>query len=110
MIFWCPEHEALSGLLDYYVDIYNCDGCDAQVNGPGGEWFSCEQCRDYFSTFDLCRACFENRLGGELKHDHSREEFVLTTSTETSDARKLQLENCTMVCQEIAGMLNHLFI
>lgn len=102
MIYWCPEHDALNGLIDYYVDIYNCDGCDKPLTGEDDQWYSCEQCRDYFSTFDLCSACFDTKLGGDLQHDHDRKEFVLTSLAEKNDDRKVQLENCTQVCQEIA--------
>ncbi|KAJ3044127.1 hypothetical protein HDV00_003231 [Rhizophlyctis rosea] len=63
-------------------------------------WMTCTLCaNDHFTTFDLCKGCFEDRFPEEHGPSHGRDAFV-----ETSMQERLQLRE--MEQMQVEGMVH----
>lgn len=72
-IFFCPVHEIKFNRLDKYEDVYSCDVCSSDLKTS--EWLTCNECsQDYYSTFDLCSLCFEQKFP-----DHAHDKTLFST-------------------------------
>ncbi|KAJ1656077.1 hypothetical protein IWQ61_004288 [Dispira simplex] len=77
VIFWCPQHESDLFARDQYEDVFSCDQCSKSLVEEKS-WFTCSLCsEDYFSSFDLCEACYPAFPAD--RHPHGTELFRKTT-------------------------------
>ncbi|RUS18774.1 hypothetical protein BC937DRAFT_88346 [Endogone sp. FLAS-F59071] len=77
VIFWCPTHEAYFNKKEIYENVFRCDVCSKSLQES--TWHTCLPCSEtgYFSTFDLCPECFENKF--PENHEHDRDFFEETS-------------------------------
>ncbi|KAJ3273827.1 Kinesin-like protein kif3b [Terramyces sp. JEL0728] len=89
ILFWCPKHEGILNRMDDFDDSFLCDSCNMSLKNES--WYTCESCsKDYFSTFDICTYCFDNRFPNT--HPHQKEAFITTDIKNRNDIRNREKE------------------
>ncbi|KAJ1952806.1 hypothetical protein IWQ62_006140, partial [Dispira parvispora] len=90
VIFWCPQHESDLFARDQYEDVFSCDQCNKGLTEEKS-WFTCGLCsEDYFSSFDLCEACYPAFPADG--HPHGTELFRKMTWELVAEDRRIREE------------------
>ncbi|RIA90232.1 hypothetical protein C1645_823641 [Glomus cerebriforme] len=83
VIFYCPTHEARYLQKELYNEVYRCDVCSCELQED--KWKTCRPCEsNFFSSFDLCLQCFEEKFP---EHEHNKDEFEETSVKKIKDAQ-----------------------
>ncbi|CAI2163962.1 8925_t:CDS:10 [Funneliformis geosporum] len=83
VIFYCPTHEARYLQKELYNEVYRCDVCSCELQED--KWMTCKPCEsNFFSSFDLCLQCFEEKYP---EHEHDKDEFEETSVKKIKDAQ-----------------------
>ncbi|CAG8513378.1 15734_t:CDS:10 [Funneliformis caledonium] len=83
VIFYCPTHEARYLQKELYNEVYRCDVCSCELQED--RWMTCKPCEsNFFSSFDLCLQCFEEKYP---EHEHDKDEFEETSVKKIKDAQ-----------------------